>query len=114
MSKCVCDKCGHDFIINQVDFEEIRKGDIIVRYFRCPACLEKYHICTTNPEMRKLIRQRTAIQDKIVSTRVIALPAGTVQELQHKLDRIITRQKKLMPDLKKRGEEILNCGDNTE
>lgn len=64
--------------------------------------------------MRKLIRQRTAIQDKIASTRMTALPAGTLQELQQKLDRIITRQKKLMPDLKKCGEEILNGGDNTE
>ncbi|MDE5945956.1 MAG: hypothetical protein K2G63_01415 [Oscillospiraceae bacterium] len=113
MNKCVtCDKCGHDFAIAPENCGEIHKGDIIVQYFYCTKCNAKYHILTTNTTMRKLIEQRVAIQNKITRCRENILPLGTIQKLQHKLDRLIVRQKKLMPNLKKRGEEILNDGDN--
>ena len=108
MNKVTCDKCGHDFIINQADFEEIRRGDIIVQYFRCTKCNAKYHVCTTNTEMRKLIKERLEIQNRIAGGRENALPVGTAYKLKHRLEKVIARQKQLMPDLKKRGEKILN------
>lgn len=107
-----CDKCGHDFAINQADFEGIRKGDIIVQYFRCPACLARYHVSTTNSEMRKLIKERLEIQNRIAGYREKPLPVGTTYKLKHRLDKVITRQKKLIPDLKKRGEKILKESEN--
>lgn len=107
MKKVTCDKCRHDFSVNQADFEKIRRGDIIVQYFRCPACLAKYHVCTTNTEMRKLIDERLEIQNRIAGGRVKVLPVGTAYKLKHRLDKVIARQKKLMLDLKNRGEKIL-------
>lgn len=103
-----CDQCGHDFIINQANFEELRKGDIIVQYFRCTKCNTKYHVCTTNTEMRKLIKERLEIQNRIADYREKPLPVGTAYRLKHRLDKVIARQKQLMSNLKKRGEKILN------
>ncbi len=115
MNKCViCDKCGHEFAINQNNCGEIHKGDITVQYFYCTECNAKYHICTTNTEMRKLISRRVAIQNKITEDRVKLLPRGTVQKLQNEFNRILAKQKKLMPDLKKCGEKILNRDDENE
>lgn len=108
MSKCVCDKCGHEFVITQNNCSEIRKGDIIVQYFYCTECKAKYHVLTTNPAMRKLIEQRTAIQNKIAEGCKGVLPVGTAQKLQHELNRVIAQQKKLMPGLKQIGEKILD------
>ena len=109
MNKSVfCNNCGHNFEI-AIKFSEIHKGDITVQYFECPQCKTKYHVCTTNTEMRRLIEQRVAIQNKIAEKKI---PVGTAQKLQHELDKIITKQKKLMPELKKRGEKILNEAGN--
>lgn len=107
-----CDKCGHEFAINQANFEEICRGDIIVQYFRCTKCMTKYHVCTTNTEMRELIAKRLEIQDKIAAGSTRTLPVGTAQNLQHRLNKVIAKQKKLMPELKKRGERILNEEEN--
>lgn len=108
MSKYItCDKCGRDFEITD-NFGEIRRGDIVVQYFYCTECRAKYHVMTTNPAMRKLIERRIAIQNKISEKRKDVLPVGTVQKLQHELNRIISQQKKLRPGLKKIGEKILD------
>lgn len=109
-TKCVCDKCGHEFSVSRVSIEEIRSDDIMVQYFHCPACLAKYHVCTTDPEMRQLIRKRLEIQNEISGS----LSARKSRRLKEKLDKVIAQQMKLMPDLKKCGEEILNGGDSTE
>ncbi len=112
MNKSVlCDKCGHDFAINQDNCGEIHKGDITVQYFYCTECNAKYHICTTNTEMRKLISRRVAIQKKIAEGREKLLPNGTKQKIQNELNRIIARQIKLEAILKKSGEKILNGDD---
>ncbi len=101
-----CNKCGHDFAITLDNCGVISKGDIIVQYFYCTECNSKYHICTTNPEMRKLIERRATVQRRIAILNKNGLSAKTAQELQ--LERIIARQKELMPDLRKQGKEILN------
>lgn len=108
--KCVCDKCGHEFEVSRVNIEEIRRGDITVQYFRCPACLAKYHICTTDSVMRRLIRKRLEIQNEIA----VSPSARKSHRLKDRLDKVITQQNKLSPELKKIGVEILNGGDNTE
>lgn len=110
MSKCVCDNCGHEFEVSDINMEQIRRSDIVVQYFRCPACLAKYHICTTNSKMRKLIKQRLDIQNEIAGS----LSARKSRRLKERLDKVIAQQMKLMPNLKKCGEEILNGGDSAE
>ncbi len=106
-----CDKCGHDFAVNQEDFEKIRRGNIIVQYFRCPACLRKYHVCTTDPKMRQLIRKRLEIQNDIAGGRMNPMSVRKAHKLQGKLDKVTAQQNKLSPKLKRLGEEILNGGD---
>ncbi|MDE7225566.1 MAG: hypothetical protein K2N49_01710 [Ruminococcus sp.] len=74
MNKFVyCDKCGHNF---DISLSEIHKGDIIVQYLECPACKAKYHVCTTDTEMRRLIKKRLTILDKIAESREKVVPAG--------------------------------------
>jgi len=65
---------------------------------------------STDPEMQRLIGKRLEIQNEIAGS----LSARKSRRLKEKLDKVIAQQMKLMPDLKKRGEEILNGGDNTE
>lgn len=103
----ICDKCGHEFAITLDNCGEIQKDDIIVQYFYCTECNNKYHVCTTTPKMRKLIDHRAEIQRRIAIRSKNGLPK-TAQKLQYELERIIVRQKELMPDLRKQGEEILN------
>ncbi len=102
----ICDKCGHDFAIID-NFGEISEDGITVKYFYCPECGAKYHILTTNYEMRKLIDKRVAIQNKIAKMRENQCPLVTAQKLEKELNKLISRQKKIMPGLKKRGEEML-------
>ncbi len=106
-SSVTCDKCGRDFEITD-NFGEIRRGDITVQYFYCIECKAKYHVLTTNPAMRKLIDRRSVIQNKISEGRKGVLSVGTVQKLQHELNRIISQQKKLRPGLKQIGKKILD------
>ncbi len=107
MNKCVCDKCGHDFAVNLVNYEKIRRGDIIVQYFSCPECLARYHVCTTDSVMRRLIRKRLEIQAEIAGGRVKPMSARKAHRLQNKLNKVIAQQDKLFPELKKCGEKIL-------
>ena len=113
MNKSVyCDKCGYSFEI-AATLSEIQKDDIVVQYFECPQCKARFHVCTTNTEMRRLIDRRGMIQHKIAEGRKNKIPAGIAQQLQHTLSKIIARQKKLMPRLKNLGEGILNDSDVT-
>lgn len=109
-TNCVCDKCSHEFSVSRVSIEEIRRGDITVQYFRCPACFAKYHVCTTDPTMRQLIRKRVEIQNSIAGSP----SARKSHRLKDRLDKVIAQQNRLFPELKKLGEEILNGGDSTE
>lgn len=99
-----CDKCGHNFAVNQANIEKIRRGEIEVQYFHCPACLAKYHVCTINPKMCRFIEKRTEIQNEIAGSD----SARKARRLKKKLDKIIAKQKKLRSELKRRGERILN------
>lgn len=109
-TNCVCDKCSHEFAVSRVSIEEIHRGDITVQYFSCSACLEKYHVCTTDPTMRQLIMKRVEIQNSIAGSP----SARKSRRLKDRLDKIIAQQKKLIPELEKLGKEILNGGDSTE
>lgn len=106
-----CDKCGHEFTVNQADFKEIRRNDIIVQYFSCPMCFTKYNVCTTNPKMRRLIRKRLDIQNEIASCNVKPVSARKAHRIQAGLDKVTAQQEKLLPELRRRGEKILNGGD---
>lgn len=109
-TKCVCDNCSHEFEVSRVNIEEIRRSDITVQYFRCSACFTKYHVCTTNPEMRRLIKKRLEIQKSIAGS----MSARKSRRLKDRLDKIISQQNRLFPELRKLGEEILNGGDENE
>ena len=53
----LCNKCGREFTIDAHRFGSIREGDFVVQYFSCPACGERYHVFTSDKEMRELVGQ---------------------------------------------------------
>lgn len=103
----LCNKCGKSFAADPALFEQVESGDLVVQYFSCPECGEKYQVITTNTEMRKLIEERKSTQQSITAARTKKFRQKTIQQYVKELDRIITRQKRLLPELKRRGEEIL-------
>ncbi len=103
----VCNKCGKVFAADPALFEQVESGDLVVQYFSCPECGEKYQVITTDTEMRELIEKRKSIQQSINTARTKKFRQKTIQQYIKELDRIINQQKMLLPELKRRGEEIL-------
>jgi len=105
MNKTICNKCGYEFYIS--DLSTIAKDDLLVKYFACPACGEKYHVFTSDSKMRELVEQRQAIQTKIRIGHAHKFRKQELQKYAQKLAKINREQKKIMPQLEKLGEEIL-------
>ena len=57
--------------------------------------------------MHELIGRRTAVQTMIRVAREKKLRRQTIRKYQRELQKIIQKQKKLMPELKRLGEAIL-------
>lgn len=54
MLQVICDKCKKEFKIKRI--KVLRKYDFAVQYFECPYCNKKYHVLTTDSELRKNIK----------------------------------------------------------
>lgn len=102
----VCNKCGMEFIPDKSLLGEIQKDDLVVQYFTCPECGERYHVFTSNSEMRALIEQRRAVQMKIRAAFAKKFREKVIREYERELDQIKQKQESIWPQLKKLGEEI--------
>lgn len=107
MMNVQCDKCGKWITHDTAFFSTIEKDGLKVLHFSCPFCGEKYHVHTENAEMHELIGRRTAVQTMIRVAREKKLRRQTIRKYQRELQKIIQKQKKLMPELKRLGEAIL-------
>lgn len=103
----VCNKCGTEFIPDKSQFGEIKKDDLVVWYFSCPTCGEKYHVFTSNSEMRSLVEKRKAVQMKIRAAFTKKFQKKTIREYEQELDQIKKRQESIGPRLKRLGEDII-------
>lgn len=103
-----CNKCGQEFTIDAHHFGTIREGDFLVLYFSCPACGERYHVFTSDKEMRELMGRRKAVQAQIRMGHAKKFNRKTLRKYEQELERIKRKQEKMMPGLKAIGEKILH------
>ena len=103
-----CNKCGQEFTLDEHRFSSIWEGDFIVQYFSCPACGERYHIFTSDKEMRELVDRGKAVQMQIRMGHAKKFNRKTLRKYAQELERIKRKQEKMMPALKAVGEKILN------
>lgn len=106
-----CVKCQEDFVPEGVF--SIWDGDVEVQYFSCTVCGARYQVMTSNPEMRSLMARRNTLVNELGIARNRKWPEKTQRKIRQRLDKVYARQMKILPALKKRGEEILE-GDTNE
>lgn len=107
ISKVDCNKCGTEFVVNEFCLGSIKKGDLVVWYFSCPACGERYHVFTSDSAMRKLVEKRKALQMKFKAAFAKKFKLKVIKQYEKELDRIRKKQLAMEPALRHRGEEIL-------
>lgn len=103
-----CNKCGQEFTLDEHRFGSIREGDFVVQYFSCPACGERYHVFTSDKEMRELVGRRKAVQEQIRMGHAKKFNRKTLRKYAQELERIKRKQETMMPTLKATGEKILH------
>ncbi len=103
-----CNKCGQEFMLDRHRFGSIHEGDFVVQYFACPACGERYHVFTSDKEMRELVGRRKAVQAQIRMGHAKKFNRKTLRKYEQELERIKRKQEKRMPTLKATGEKILH------
>lgn len=89
----------------------IKKDDLVVQYFVCPACGKKYHVFTSDAKMRDLIQRRTQVQTKIKAAFAKKFRQKTIRGYERELDKIKREQEKLKPALRAAGEKLLHGGE---
>lgn len=93
-------------------FGTIKEGDFVVQYLSCPACGERYHIFTSNKEMRELVGRRKAVQAQLRLGHAKKFNRKMLRKYEQELARIDQKQRKMMPTLKTIGEKILHGEGN--
>lgn len=89
-------------------FGTIKEGDFVVQYLSCPACGARYHVFTSDKEMRKLVGRSKAVQAQICMGHTTKFNRKTLRKYAQELERIKRKQEKMMPALKATGEKILH------
>ena len=108
MNTIDCNKCKAPFVLDDSCMGVLKKGDFVVQYFSCPACGERYHVFTSDKEMRELVGRRTAVQAQIRMGHAKKFNRKTLRKYAQELERIKRKQEKMMPMLKAVGEKILH------
>jgi len=104
----ICNKCGQEFAVDEHRFGTIKEGDFVVQYLSCPACGARYHVFTSDKEMRELVGRRKAVQAQIRMGHAKKFNRKTLRKYEQELERIKRKQEKMMPTLKATGEKILH------
>lgn len=107
MKTVKCNKCGELFSPPEQPIQTVERGALAVQYFACPYCLAKYQVLTTDPKMRELIASRQQVQWKIKMAHTKRFRQETIEKYEREADKIRAAQKRLLPELKRRGSEIL-------
>ena len=104
----ICNKCGQEFAVDEHRFGTIKEGDFVVQYLSCPACGARYHVFTSDKEMRKRVGRSKAVQAQICMGHTTKFNRKTLRKYAQELERIKRKQEKMMPALKATGEKILH------
>lgn len=109
----ICNKCEQEFTADEHRFGTIKEGDFVVTYLSCPFCGARYHVFTSDREMRELVGRRKAVQAQIRMGHAKKFNRKTLRKYEQELERIKRKQEKMMPALKAVGEKIL-CKEGSE
>ena len=102
-----CDECQKEFWLDRPHILTLTSGDYEVQYFQCPYCRKKYHVLTSDPEMRSMIGERSRIAGSIRLARTKHFKEATIKKMIVKLDKIKQQQMEKEKELKPIGERIL-------
>ena len=89
-------------------FGTIQEGDFVVQYLSCPICGKRYHVFTSDKEMRELVGRRKVVQAQIRMGHAKKFNRKTLRKYEQELERIKRKQEKMMPQLKAIGVKILH------
>ena len=104
----ICNECGQEFTIGEHHFGTIQEGNFVVQYLSCPICGKRYHVFTSDKEMRELVGRRKAVQEQIRMGHAKKFNRKTLRKYAQELERIKRKQETMMPTLKATGEKILH------
>lgn len=107
--RTTCNNCLDEFEIEAGSIQTVNIEDVEIQYFTCPSCGKKYLILAIDEEMKRLIADREELQKRIKAARLGKFREKTIRRLLGEQDKIMKRQKKLLPELKRRGEELLKA-----
>lgn len=102
-----CDECQKEFWLDRPHILTMTSGDYEVQYFQCPYCRKKYHVLTSDAEMRGLIGERSRIAGSIRLARAKHFKEATIKKMIVKLDKIKQQQEEKEKELKPIGEQLL-------
>lgn len=107
----ICHRCGFEFVLNDETIKAITHEDLEVKYSECPQCGHKYHILTTDPEMRELIDRRAQIAGKYKLVKGKHFREEYYEKLERELAAVKKRQFEIYPRLKQLGVQLLKEED---
>lgn len=108
MPEVICDSCGKQIDMNDSSaLGSFKQGDIVVQYLRCPHCGKKYHMLTTNTELRQLIDKRKALEMSIKMAHVKRMREKVIRRQIKELNKLKNKQVELADALKVVGIQLM-------
>lgn len=111
MAEIICDACQKQIDANDSSaYGHFKSGDIVVQYLRCPHCGKKYHVLTTNSELRQMIDERKAIELQLRMAQAKHFKAKTIRQYIKEFEKLKNKQLVLADALKVIGQQLLEEG----
>lgn len=105
----ICDNCQKQVDMNDTSvYGSFKSGEVVVQYLRCPHCGKKYHMLTTNAELRRLIDERKGLELQLRMAHVKHFKAKTIRRYIKEVDKLKNKQNELADALKVIGIQLLN------
>lgn len=105
----ICDNCQKQVDMNDTSvYGSFKSGEVVVQYFRCSHCGKKYHMLTTNAELRRLIDERKGLELKLRMAHVKHFKAKTIRRYIKEVGKLKNKQNELAEALKVVGIQLLN------
>lgn len=110
MAEIICDACQKQIDMNDSSaLGSFKAGDIVVQYLRCPHCGKKYHMLTTNSELRQMIDQRKTIELQLKMAHAKHMREKVIRRRLKELNKLKNKQTELADALKIIGTQLLNA-----
>lgn len=107
LNKIKCEKCKFEFTLTNNNVFMIEEGEYQVTFFACPKCNAKYHVLTTDEDLRGLIEKRKKQENLVRMARTRQFTKKTTQKYLNELGEVKKKITKRAEDLKPKGDEIL-------